>query len=104
QGHIKGLDAAAADTRAGLEAQDPTRASESLWKLLSADPNYAGAEELSAALDKTFKSRAEEARRLMDQSRLAAERANATSADAFSDALAEAKTGQGLFASGGYGR
>jgi predicted Ser/Thr protein kinase len=104
QGHIKGLDEAAADTRAGLEAQDQNRASESLWKLLSADPNYAGAEELSAALDKVFKSRAEEARRLMDQSRVAAERANATSADAFSDALAEQKTGQGLFASGGFGR
>ena len=104
QSHIKGLDEAAADTRAGLEAQDQNRASESLWKLLSADPTYAGAEEFSAALDKVFKSRAEEARRLMDQSRVAAERANATTADAFSDALAEQKTGQGLFASGGFGR
>ena len=104
QGVIKGLEAAAGEARAGIDAQDVARASVALWKLLSTDPNYSEAEALASALDKDFRTKAEEARRLMDQSKAAAERANASSVDAFSEAVGQAKEGQALFANGGFGR
>ena len=104
QTRIKDLEGAAADVRAGMDAQDEGRASEALWKLLLADPNFAGADDLASGLDKAFKSRAEEARRLMEQSRSAAERANATPVEAFGEAVGQAKEGQTLFANAAFGR
>jgi len=104
QGTLRDLETAAAETRAALEAKDEAKASFALWTLLSADPNYAGAEELASALDPQFRARAEDARRLMGQARGAAERANAGPVEAFSEAVGQAKEGETLFTNAAYAR
>jgi len=104
QAHLKDLESASAAVRTGLTANDSTQAAEALWSLLTLDPNYEGADDLAQALDKDFKGRADEAHKLMDQSRVAAERSNATSVDAFAEASGQAKTGQTYFANGSFGR
>ena len=93
QGVIKGLEAAGrrgagGNRRAGRRRGPPT----ALWKLLSADPNYAEAGGSRRGPRQGLpEPSAEEARRLMDQSQVAAERANATSVDAFTEAVGQAK-------------
>jgi serine/threonine protein kinase len=104
QGALRSIEAAAGEARAAVDAHDNAKAAEALWKLLSIDPTHAGAEELAVALDKGFRSQAEEARRLMGQSRGEAERANATPAEAFTEAVGQAKEGESLFGSGAFGR
>jgi hypothetical protein len=104
RGALRDIEKAAADARAGIDAQDSAKASEALWRLLSADPTHAGAEELASALDKDFRGRAEDARRLMDASRGAAQQANAGGGEAFSEAARQAKEGETLFASAAYAR
>jgi hypothetical protein len=99
QTSLRDLEAAAAEARAGLKAKDTERASGALWKILAIDPNYPAAEELARSLDRPFRARAEEARRLMSESRGAAERAKAGSLEPFTDAAAVARGGDALLAS-----
>jgi len=101
---LRDLEEAAAEARAQVQAQNTAKASEALWRLLSADPNHAAAEELATGLDRSFRGRAEEARRLMGQARAEAERAKASALEAFSVAAGQAKEGEAFFASGAFAR
>ena len=58
--------------------------------------------ELLEPLDRAFQGRAGEARRLMVESRTAAERAKAGSLDAFSEAAGRVKDAEALFAKSAY--
>jgi tetratricopeptide (TPR) repeat protein len=95
---LKDLEDAAAEAKGRLKAGDLDKASEALWRVLLADPDHASVGELVEPLDRGFEGRAGEARRLMAESRTAAERAKAGSLDAFSDAAGRGKEGEALFA------
>jgi hypothetical protein len=99
QASLQNLEAAVGEARAGLKAKDTERAGAALWKVLTIDPNYPAAEELARSLDRPFRARAEEARRLMTESRGTAERAKAGSLEPFTDAAAVARAGDALLAS-----
>src|SRR5262249_26395331 len=96
RGVIKSMQAAETETRARLQAKDDPGAARALWNLLSADPNHPASAELTAALDKSFRPQAEEARRLMGESRAAAEAAKAGRLDPFSEALGLVKDADSL--------
>ena len=98
----KDIEDAAAEGTAQLKAGDLDKASDALWRILQADPGHASVGELAAPLDKVFQGRAGEARRLMVESRGAAERAKAGSLDAFSEAAGRAKDGEALLAKGAF--
>ncbi len=104
QGALQALQEAEAEARAQIGAQNTEKASDALWRLLSADPNHAAVGELAAVLDKSFRARAEEARQLMDQSRAAAERAKAGRLQVFSEAQGQAKEGEALSTTGAFAR
>jgi serine/threonine-protein kinase len=98
QALLKDLDVAAQEARAGLKAGDTGQASQAFWKLLTIDPNHAAAEELAGPLDRQFRAQAEEAQRLMSQSRGAAERVKAGSLELFSEAVTAARAGEAFLA------
>jgi hypothetical protein len=95
---LKDIEDAAAEAREQLKAGDLDKASDALWRVLQADPGHASVADLAEPLDRTFQGRAGEARRLMVESRTAAERAKAGSLDAFSEAAARGKDAEALFA------
>jgi serine/threonine protein kinase len=99
---LKDLEDAAAEGREQLKAGDLDKASEALWRVLLADPGHASVGELAGPLDRTFQGRAGEARRLMAESRTAAERGKAGSLDAFSEAAGRVKEAEALFTKGAY--
>ena len=92
------LDAAVAQTRRTLEAGDTDAASRSLSQLLELDPRHPAAAELSRRLNTVFRSRAEDALRSMRQARGDAEKAKATTGEAYAQAAAFAQEGEALFA------
>ena len=98
QALLKDLDAAAQEARAGLKAGATEKAAQAFWKVLTIDPNHAAAEELAGPLDKQFRAQAEEAQRLLSQSRGAAERVKAGSLEPFSEAATAARAGDALLA------
>jgi serine/threonine protein kinase len=98
QALLKDLDAAAEEARAALKARDTDKASQAFWKLLTIDPNHAAAEELAGPLDRQFRAQAEEAQRLMSQSRGAAEKVKAGTLEPFSEAATAARAGEALLA------
>lgn len=89
---------AAQEARAGLQAGDTEKASRALWRVLTIDPNHAAAEELAGPLNPQFRAQAEEAQRLMSQSRATAERVKAGSLEPFAEAVAAARTGEAFLA------
>jgi tetratricopeptide (TPR) repeat protein len=99
---IKDVEDAAAEGRGQLQAGDLDKASEALWRVLQADPGHASVGELAGPLDRSFQGRAGEARRLMAESRAAAERGKAGSLDAFSEAAGRVKEAEALFTKGAY--
>jgi hypothetical protein len=104
QGALDSMKKAEAEARAQIAAKNLDAAGAALWDLLSADPNHAAAAELTGPLDKGFRSRAEEARRLMSQARTAADGAGAGRLDPFTEAAGQVKEGESFFTSGGYAR
>jgi serine/threonine-protein kinase len=98
QALLKDLDAAAEEARAALKAKDTDKASQAFWKLLTIDPNHPAAEELAGPLDRQFRAQAEEAQRLMSQSRGAAEKVKAGTLEPFSEAATAARAGDALLA------
>jgi serine/threonine protein kinase len=98
QALLKDLDVAAQEARAALKAGDTGKAAQAFWKLLTIDPNHAAAEELARPLDRQFRAQAEEAQRLMGQSRGTAERVKAGSLEQFSEAVAAARAGEAFLA------
>ena len=99
---LKEIEDAAGEAGAQLKAGDLDKASDALWRVLLADPDHASVGELVGPLDRTFQGRAGEARRLMVESRTAAERAKAGALDAFSEAAGRVKDAEALFAKGSY--
>jgi serine/threonine protein kinase len=94
------LDAAVAQARRALEAGDTTAASQSLSQLLELDPRHPASADLSTRLNTVFRSRAEDAFRSMRQARGDAEKAKATTGEAYAQAAAFAQEGEALFARG----
>src|SRR5260221_140534 len=99
---LKDVEDAAAEGRKQLKAGDLDKASEALWRVLQADPGHASVGELAEPLDRAFQARAGEARRLMAESRTAAERGKAGSLDAFSEAAGRVKEAEALFTKSAY--
>jgi tetratricopeptide (TPR) repeat protein len=98
QALLKDLDVAAQEARAELKAGNTGKASLAFWKVLTIDPNHAAAEELASPIDRQFRAQAEEAQRLMSQSRAAAERVKAGSLEPFSEAVTAARAGDAFLA------
>jgi tRNA A-37 threonylcarbamoyl transferase component Bud32/tetratricopeptide (TPR) repeat protein len=74
QQRIAERDAAATEARAAVARGDTAGASQALGRLLTLDPRHPVAGELSTALNQYFTRQAEDARRVMDESRVAAQR------------------------------
>jgi hypothetical protein len=98
QARLKDLDVAVEEARAELKAGNTGKASLAFWKVLTIDPNHAAAEELASPIDRQFRAQAEEAQRLMSQSRAAAERVKAGSLEPFSEAVTAARAGDAFLA------
>jgi hypothetical protein len=85
------VEAAASEAQAAADQGDTEKASRALEQLLNLDPRHPVAATLSERLNSAFKSRAEEAGRLMARSRGDAESAKADRSEAFGRADAAAK-------------
>jgi tetratricopeptide (TPR) repeat protein len=94
------LDAAVAEARRALEAGNTAAAAQSLSQILEIDPRHSAATELSTRLDTAFRSKAEEAARSMRQARGEADKAKASSGDAYAQAAQDAQEGDALFGKG----
>jgi Tfp pilus assembly protein PilF len=92
------LDAAVAEARRALEAGNTAAASQSLSQILEIDPRHSAATELSTRLNTAFRSKAEDAARSMRQARGEADKAKASSGDAYVQAAQDAQDGEELFA------
>jgi tetratricopeptide (TPR) repeat protein len=90
-------DQVATTARAAFERGDTAAAAEALGRLLVLDPRHPVASELSAALNRQFRSQAQDGRRAMEASRTAAVKTNAGSFDGFSQADRLAKEAEALF-------
>ena len=88
------LEAAASEARRAFEAGNLPDASRALDRVLELDPKHPVVSELTARLNSTFRSRAEEAGRLTERARADAEKAKATGLDLFTQAMA--LSGEGL--------
>ena len=91
-------DAAAASARSA--AAGSAAAGAALWRLITVDPGHSAVDELAPAHEAAFKPRADEARRMSDTARTAAEKAGATPTDAFRDATALARDADTAYKSG----
>ena len=97
RGRRKELDAAATEARRSFEAGNLQDASHALDRVLDLDPKHPVVGELTARLNSTFASRAEEARRLTRRARRDAEKANAQGGSPFALAVALSAEGDVLF-------
>jgi len=91
------LDAAATQARQAFEAGNEQEASQALARVLELDPKHPVVGELTARLNSTFRTRAEEAGRLTQKARTEAEKAKATTTDLFAQAMALNVEGDTLF-------
>ncbi len=85
------VEAAAAEAQAAADRGDTEQASLALARLLELDPRHGAAATLSERLNSAFKSRAEEAGRLMARSKADAEAAKAERSEAFTKADSAAR-------------
>jgi len=97
---LKEADEAASEARAAVQAGDTDTASRALAKLLSINPGHPAAGELAAKLNQYFRGQAEEARNALGEARTAAERGQAGSQKAFTEAAAAVREAERLFAGG----
>jgi serine/threonine protein kinase len=97
RGRREELEAAAAEARRSFEAGDLQGASRALDRVLDLDPKHPVVGELTARLNSTFRSRAEEARRLAQRARAEAEAVRASGLPPFLDAVGLAAAGDALF-------
>ena len=97
RGRRKELDAAATEARRSFEAGNLEDASHALDRVLELDPKHPVVGDLTARLNSTFASRAEEARRLTLRSRREAEKAHAQGGSDFTQAVALSAEGEVLF-------
>jgi eukaryotic-like serine/threonine-protein kinase len=93
-------DSAAELARAAAASGPPGAAAEGLWKVLVIDPAHPAVDELAAAHEATFKPRADEARRLMNEARAAADKANGANLDPYREAAGFARDGDAAYKAG----
>jgi hypothetical protein len=94
---LKEVDDAASQARAAVQEGDTATASRALARVLAIDPNHPVAGELSAKLDRYFRGQAEDARKELEQARLAAERGKAGLLPPFAQAAVAAREAERLF-------
>lgn len=94
------LETTARGAREALQAGDYSTAARELEKLLSLDPNHPAAADLSAQLNKHFRSQADEARRTAKSAQGAAEQARAKTLADYSASAALSREGEGAFGRG----
>ena len=85
-------------TRAALAADDTARAARGLWTVLSLDPGYDTAGALLAPLNAAFGDEAAQAKQVMAEARVAAERAKADGLPAFATAVTAGAEGDAFLA------
>ena len=95
-------DSAAELARAAAASGPPGAAAEGLWKVLVIDPAHPAVDELAPSHEATFKARADEARRLMNEQKAAAEKANGTNLDPYREATTLARDGEAGYKAGRY--
>jgi tetratricopeptide (TPR) repeat protein len=100
QAFLKNLDADAAEAKARFDAGDMDAASAALGRVLAIDPKHPVATELSATLNRYFRSQAEEAQRDAARAKAQAEKAQASSAPGFAQAVATARDAEAQLARG----
>jgi tetratricopeptide (TPR) repeat protein len=100
RGILDEADRTATAARAAAAAGDTAGAAQGLWQLLVADPGHAAVDELAPAHEAAFKARADEARRLMDDARTAAEKASAANLDPFREATVLARDAEAAYKAG----
>jgi tetratricopeptide (TPR) repeat protein len=87
------VESAIREARAAAAGTDDTKKADAFWGLLQAAPDSPAAAELAPTLDPAFRSRAEEALRLMTAGRQSAEKAQASRLPAFEEGVAQARAG-----------
>jgi eukaryotic-like serine/threonine-protein kinase len=96
------LDATAERARAALKAGDYAAAAQGLEKLLSLDPNHPATTELSAQLNRHFRSQADGARQAARSAQSAAEQAHARGLGDYSTSATLSREGETAFGHGEY--
>lgn len=91
------LDAAATEARAAFEAGNLPGASRALDRVLELDPKHPVVNELTARLNSTFRTRADEAHRLAQRARAEADKVKASTAPGFIEAAGFLAEGDLLF-------
>ena len=94
---LKEVDDAASQARAAVQEGDTATASRALARVLAIDPSHPVAAELSAKLNRYFRGQAEDARKELEEARVAAERAKAGALPPFTQAAAAAREAERLF-------
>jgi hypothetical protein len=96
------IGSAASDAHASVGRGDTVGAAAAFWRLIQDAPDHSAATELAPALETMFKPQAEAARRTMDDSRRAAEKAQADRTDEFAEGAALARDGEAAQRRGAY--
>ena len=91
------LDAAASEARATFEAGNLQEASRALGRVLELDPKHPVVHELTARLNSTFRTRADEAQKLAQRARTEADKVKASTVPGFTLAAALLAEGDLLF-------
>jgi tetratricopeptide (TPR) repeat protein len=94
---LAALDSAKAEANAALDAGATEKASDALSRILALDPRHPAATELTARLNGVFRAKAEDARRLATTARGDAEKAKATTHDAYARASTRAREAEAAF-------
>jgi tRNA A-37 threonylcarbamoyl transferase component Bud32 len=97
---LDGLEAAASEASAAFAKGDTDEASRALSRVLAIDPSHPVATQLSKNLNSVFRVQAEEARRNVTRSRVAAEALDGDSLPAFGEATALGRQAEGLLKKG----
>ncbi|MET0555248.1 MAG: serine/threonine-protein kinase [Vicinamibacteria bacterium] len=97
---LRQIDSAAAEARRALAANDTAAAGRAIEQLTSLDPSHPAIAEARTALAAFFRTRAEQARREMEQAQRAAATAKATTQPDFKSAVLTARDADALQKSG----
>ena len=97
---LRQIDSAAAEARRALAAKDTTAAGRAIEQLTALDPSHPAIAEAKTTLAAFFRTRAEQARREMEQAQRAATAAKATTQTDFKAAVLIARDAESLFGRG----
>jgi eukaryotic-like serine/threonine-protein kinase len=97
------VESATTEARSAKAAGDAAREADAAWALMQLDASHAAVTELAPQLGPSFRGRAEEARRMMEDARKAAAEALASRLPTFEDGTSLAQQGESAFRAGQYG-